>query len=124
MKTWKIICAAILLPCLLLIGGIQYRVSFAKTEIITSAANNEPYTLTIYQIGEPDWPFGPTHCRFDLRNGSKRIIKHPFSIRNDGCSAHASNFTIVWSADSAAITVSGEEQPDQTYILCYDGTVK
>lgn len=58
----------VLIPCILvliLMAGIMWRTSFAKTEILTSASEDGTASLTVYMIGEPDWPFGPTHCRFD-----------------------------------------------------------
>lgn len=101
-----------------------YRVSFAKTKIITSASDDTSYQLTVYMIGAPEWPFGATHCRFDLFHGGKRLIKHPFSIQDDGAVAHEDNFYIAWDEDHVTVIVSGSEQPDQEYVLNFDGTVE
>ena len=50
----------------LLIGGIKYQSTYEKTEIMRSLSDDGQYTLFVYMIGEPDWPFGATHCRFAL----------------------------------------------------------
>ncbi len=100
-----------------------YRVSFAKTKILTSASDDNSYQLTVYMIGEPEWPFGATHCRFDLLHGRKRLIKHSFSIQDDGSAARESNFHVTWGEDHVMVVVSGSEQPDKEYVLNFDGTV-
>jgi len=108
---------------LILLAGVLWRTSFAKTEILTSSPKSGDYSLTVYMIGEPDWPFGPTHCRFDLFRNDKRLVKYPFSIRDDGVPAHESNLKITWSTDHVMIIVSGSEQSDAVYVLNFDGTV-
>jgi hypothetical protein len=100
-----------------------YRTSFAKTEIITSASDDNSYQLIVYMIGEPEWPFGATHCRFDLFHSGKRLIKHPFSIQDDGAVAHESNFHVTWGEDHVTVIASGSEQKDKEYVLNFDGTV-
>lgn len=114
----------ILVLFLILYGGIKYRISYAKTEVVSASSMDGQYHLKIYMIGEPDWPFGPTHCRFELFDGEKRIKKYPFSVRNDGAFVHEANFKVNWGTDSVSITVSGEEQSEVIYILKFDGTVE
>lgn len=108
----------------ILFGGIRYRIRYAKTEIVTQTLPDGRYTLTIYMIGEPDWPFGATHCRADLTDGSKRIVQYPFSISDDGATAHVGNFDIQWQERGALLRVSGSEQEDAVYVLNFDGTVE
>ena len=116
--------AVILLLYLFLIACIVYRTGYAATEVLHTISADAEYHLTISMVGEPDWPFGPTHCRFDLKKDGKRILRHPFSVRNDGAKVHENNFTVVWNVDSVTVLVTGEEQPEETYILCFDGTVQ
>lgn len=108
----------------ILFGGIQYRTSYAKTEIVRSFSEDGQYTLVIDMIGEPDWPFGETHCRFELLENGKHIIKYPFSIHDDGAMAHADNFNVVWSTSEVKVTVSGSEQEDREYRLKFNGIVE
>ena len=109
---------------LILISGILWHTTPAPTEILTSSSQDGNYSLTVYMIGEPEWPFGPTHCRCDLLHNDKKLIEHPFSILNDGAIAHESNFAITWNADSVLLIVSGSEQSDAAYLLNFDGTIE
>lgn len=121
---WPMLIVGILiLPFLLLICSFQYRVNYAKTEVVTSVSDDGEHSLTVYMIGEPDWPFGATHCGFELRDGSKRIVKEPFSIHDDGAVASENNFTITWHEDHAEILVTASEQPDEICTIYFDGMV-
>ena len=53
-------------------------------------------------VGEPDWPFGATHCRFTLRREGRQILERAFSIQDDGAVARADNFDVRWRADGVA----------------------
>lgn len=108
----------------LLVGGLKYRTTYAKTEIMSVSSADGQYTLFVYMIGEPDWPFGATHCRFDLMNADKRITKYPFDIHDDGAIAHENHFYISWEKDNVTIIVSGSEQKDIFYRLSFDGNVE
>ena len=66
-------------------------------------------------MGEPDWPFGATHCRFTLRGEGRQILERAFSIQDDGAVARA---------DGVQVVVSGSEQGDRVYILRFDGSVE
>ena len=127
MSHWKKILgpplAAILLLYLFLFACIMYRTGYAATEVIHTLSADAQHSLAVSMIGEPDWPFGPTHCRFDLEKDGKRILRHSFSVRNDGASVSENNFTVVWNPDSVSVLVTGEEQPEDTYILYFDGTI-
>lgn len=122
-KRCFMIMLVVLLLLAILFGGFKYRTSYAKTELVTETSSDGQYTLKIYMIGEPDWPFGATHCRFDLLEGAKRIVKVPFSIYDDGAMARKGNFDIRWNEDNVTILVSGSEQDQDAYVLKFDGTV-
>ena len=109
---------------IILFAGYKYRTTYAKTEIMTETSEDNQYTLKIYMIGEPEWPFGATHCRMELFKDSKRIIKCPIDIYDDGAIVHEDNFDIKWHEDNVTVTVSGSEQDDNRYILSFDGTVE
>ena len=109
---------------IILFAGYKYRTTYAKTEIMTETSEDNQYTLKIYMIGEPEWPFGATHCRLELFKDTKRIIKCPIDIYDDGAIVHEDNFDIRWHEDNVTVTVSGSEQDDNRYILFFDGTVE
>ena len=84
-------------------------------------------------MGEPDWPFGATHCRFTLRKEGRQILERAFSIQDDGAVARADNFAVRWRADNFAVrwradgvqvVVSGSEQGDRVYVLGFDGSAE
>lgn len=102
-------------------GSIKYKVSYAKTEVTSSISDDGRYQVIIFMIGEPDWPFGATHCRFDLLDGKKTITMYQTDLRNDGCYAHENNFDITWDMDSVVVKASASEQPDLYYRFYFDG---
>ena len=66
-------------------------------------------------MGEPDWPFGATHCRFTLRGEGRQILERAFSIQDDGAVARA---------DGVQVVVSGSEQGNRIYVLGFDGSAE
>ena len=125
-KLSKYLFAAIILAgiVLILIAAISLHTNYAKTEILNYTSDDGTHKLVIYMIGEPDFPFGSTHCRFDLFEGDKRITKYAFDLLNDGANANESNFSITQGEDNITVSVYGSEQDTATYLLYYDGTVK
>lgn len=109
---------------LILFAGIIWRISYAKTEILTSSADDGSYRLIVYMIGEPDWPFGATHCRVDLFHDDRKITEYSFSVMNDGANVQKGNFHIIWDTDHVTVIASGSEQSDKIYVFHYDGTVE
>ena len=107
-----------------LAGGIWYRVEVAPTEVLTDASPDGAYELTIDMVGEPDWPFGATHCRFTLRGEGRQILERAFSIQDDGAVARADNFAVRWRADGVQVVVSGSEQGGRVYVLGFDGSAE
>ena len=116
-----------------LAGGIWYRVEVAPTEVLTDVSPDGMYELTIDRVGEPDWPFGATHCRFTLHGEGRQILERAFSIQDDGAVARADNFAVRWRADNFAVrwradgvqvVVSGSEQGDRVYVLGFDGSAE
>ena len=128
MKSWmKRLVLIVLIPILgilIWIGSFAYHVYFEKTEILTADKDGEPYQLTIYMIGEPEWPFGPVHCRLDLYEKTERISQHSIELYNDGTSAEEDNFFIVWTKEGVKITATASEQDPVTYYLRFDGTIE
>ncbi|MCQ2401789.1 MAG: hypothetical protein MJ059_07705 [Lachnospiraceae bacterium] len=120
-KTILLMAASILGLIVLLIGSLKYKISYARTEVLTAASENGVYELTAYMIGEPDFPFGATHCRFELKEGKKTITKYRFELHDDGCNASPGNFEIMWEDDAVLVHTTASEQEDQFYRLFFDG---
>lgn len=121
------IALTVVLTAALLLGGtggvILYRTRYAKTEVTRDRSPDGRYTLTVYMVGEPVFPFGPARCRFELSEGRRKIVRYGFDVYGDGGPAVEDDFTILWSEDCATVTVAAEEQQDAVYVLSFDGTV-
>lgn len=123
MKKSKIILIVVLVLAIILSfpAVFIYKTQYKKTEIITSSNTNDSHKLIVYEIGEPDFPFGSANCRFVLLDGNKKTNTLDFEVRNDGGWALKENFNISWKADSVEISVNGEEQEEVTYYLYFNG---
>ena len=113
--------AALILIAGVLLAGVIYKIDFKKEEIKTSVSDDKIHTLTVYEIGEPEFPFGSANCRFVLKENRKNISKLDFEICNDGGWALPENVEIQWQDDCAFVTVNGQEQYDTIYHLYFDG---
>ena len=105
----------ILLVFVIGIGYFIYRTEYKKTLICSSA--KEQYRLDIYQLGEPDFPFGKSDCRLVLLKDNNKVDSIDVSVKNDGKQLYEDNFTVKWEDDRVSVTVHGEEQEDMTYVL-------
>ncbi len=105
-------------------AGFLYKIDYKKTEIKSSVSDDKNYTLTVYEIGEPEFAFGSANCRFVLKNNDKKISTLDFEIRNDGGWALPQNVDIKWQDNCAVAYVNGEEQEDTIYYLYFDGKTK
>lgn len=120
-KAILIIIAVLAVSVSVIIGGFIYQTEFKQNEVNTYFSDDGTYSLTIYQIGDPDWPFGKTDCRFVLYGSGGTISTKDFSVYNDGGNVFDDNFNVQWHEDNVSITVNGEEQSDRTYILYFNG---
>ena len=103
------------------IAAFTYKTKYCKTEVLQSISPDERFNLKIYMIGEPEWPFGPTHCRYDFCEGKRILEKYSDTIFNDGKIAVTEDFEIYWQKDSVNLIVHGEEQDDKTVTFFFDG---
>ena len=120
-RTVLLATAFILGLVLLLAGSLKYKISYAKTEVLTSDSEDGTYQLIVYMIGEPDFPFGATHCCFDLKKERQTITSYRFELHDDGCNASEDNFEIIWEEDAVLIKTVASEQEDQFYRLFFFG---
>ncbi len=114
----------VLLISISLFGYIKYKKSYSKKLVETSLSDDGSYILNIFMIGETDFPYGKTHCRFNLTRFSIEISELSFDIADDGANASENNFNITWNDEYVSIIVSGSEQEDVTYNLYFDGTTE
>ena len=93
-------------------------------EIVSETSADSSYRFTVYQIGDPDFPFGSTHCRLRLTHNGFIVTEKSFDIKNDGAQAHEENFEIKWYDDRVTLTAKGQEQSDQLYTVRYNGKIE
>lgn len=99
---------------------LWYEFQYKRTEIMESSEG--AYTLTVYQTGEPGWPFGPVDGEFVLREGRRKRNTCDFTVHNDGGGLSEGNTRVKWTKDGVRILVCGEEQEDMLYFLGFDGS--
>ncbi len=85
---------------------------------VDSAENGE-YTVILQALGSPGWPFGPQDGRVVLKKDGKTICRKNFTLHNDGKNMGAWNWEVEWESGRVLVTISGEEQEDETLALEY-----
>ena len=107
---------------LLVIFVLWWNGAFNKLDIrnITSYENNG-YTLSFQQIGEPQWSFGPTYVRLLLKDQQGKILeKYDTSIQDDGANAGERNIASVeWFDDKVIVVLQASEMEDREIIIPY-----
>ena len=78
---------------------------------------NNTYTIELQAIGSPEWSFGPQDGRIVLKKDNKIIEKEKFLLQNDGKKMDEYNRKVSWKNDLVTVTIIGEEQEDETYVL-------
>lgn len=113
--------AGLLLTAAVALMFFNYKTNHARTEIERVSENG--YELIILEIGEPDFPFGATHCAFKLTKDGRKITFYRFDVADDGARAQPELFETRWFADRVEITVTASEQEVIHYQLFFNGGV-
>lgn len=90
---------------------------FDVRDIVSYEENG--YTLTFQQLGEPQWSFGPTYVRLLLKDQQGKIIKkYDTSINDDGVDAGEHNVASVeWFDDKVIVVLQASEMEDREIII-------
>ena len=90
---------------------------FDVRDIVSYEENG--YTLTFQQLGEPQWSFGPTYVRLLLKDQQGKIIKkYDTSISDDGVDAGEHNIASVeWFDDKVVVVLQASEMEDREIII-------
>ncbi len=91
------------------------------TRNIISYENNG-FTLTFQQLGDPQWPFGSTDIRLLLKNKQGKILKkYDTSIQDDGANAGEHNIASVeWFSDKVIVILQASEMEDKEIIFSFE----
>ena len=96
-----------------------YETEYKLTTISQQTNPNNNYEILFQSVGEP-FLFGPDKVKITLLDDKKKKVRVlSESISNDGGRAHEDNIKIKWFDDYVEITLSGSEQPDETYRIDY-----
>ena len=91
-------------------------------EIAVYNSPNGEYYLVFEQMGDPQWPFGPTDVRLTLKNHSGKIIGRVSSqLSDDGANAGERNIASVsWNNDSVTVILTASEMKDKEVSITYN----
>ena len=90
---------------------------FDVRDIVSYEENG--YTLTFQQLGEPQWSFGSTDVRLLLKDQQGKILKkYDTSIQDDGANAGERNIASVeWFDDKVIVILQASEMEDREIII-------
>ena len=129
-KTGKIVLFILLIAVAFIIGAYLFIVAlwdgaFNAIHPKELAAYNSPdgkYTLIFEQMGDPQWPFGPTDVRLTLKNHDGKIIERVSTqLRDDGSNASEHNIvSISWNDDTVIVILRASEMQDKEISIAYN----
>lgn len=123
MKRMVLIAGILLLAAAIFIGATAiYKEEYEKTEICREVSPDGEYVLVLYQVGSPDWSFGPVKAQLSLESGSgKQLAKEDMSLMNDGSDVMEGNIlSVTWQEDRVEILMREFDTTKQeTYSLFY-----
>lgn len=91
-------------------------------EIATYSSPDREYSLIFEQIGDPQWPFGPTDVRLTLKNLDGKIIERVSTqLNDDGANASEHNIaSISWNDDEVIVVLRASEMKDKEISIAYN----
>ena len=93
MKRLFVLILALLLTCSICACSFE-----PETFIVSHISPDSNYTVSLYQVGSPQWSFGPVKAKLILSNAAgKTIDEVSMSLANDGTDVGAANIVeIIW----------------------------
>ena len=129
-KTGKIVLLILLIGVALIIGAYLFigalwcgAFNFMHPkEIVTYNSPDGKYSLVFEQIGDPQWPFGPTDVRLTLKNHDGKIIERvSIQLNDDGANASEHNIaSISWNDDAVIVVLRASEMKDKEASIEYN----
>ena len=113
--TWLLI-GLIVILLIVLFGSLFKK----RTLIVTSVSDDNIHTVSIYMVGDPEFPYGNTNCQAVLNENNKTINKQDIILKNDGKIAMEENFAIEWQTDKVIITAMAEEMDPEQYTFTFN----
>ena len=129
-KSGKIVLLILSITLVLIVGaylfvGALWNGAFnfmLPKEITTYNSPDGEYSLVFEQMGDPQWPFGPTDVRLTVKNREGKIIERVFTqIMNDGANASEYNIaSISWNDDAVIVVLRATEMEDKVVSIVYN----
>ena len=89
-------------------------------KLVLSGQNKDgTYSIFIYEVGAPEFPFGEGRCQIVLKKGNITIENQEIVVYNDGKRLGKDNFKVNWLDDHANIIIHAEEMEDISLDLFY-----
>ena len=128
-KVGKIVCISAAIVVSLLICAYLFIVALwngafnflLPKEIAAFSSPDGEYSLIFEQMGDPQWPFGPTDVRLTLKHRGGRTIKRVSTqLRDDGANAGEGNIlSISWNDDAVVVILRASEMEDMEVVIAY-----
>lgn len=93
--------------------------SCSENRLVDTDSSGE-YTVELVANGDPEFPFGPQYGRLVLKDEEGVICSSDFVLHNDGKQMSEDNWSVEWEPGSVEVTISGEEQEDETIVIFCD----
>ncbi len=96
--------------------------SIQPKEIGTYHSPDGEYSLVFEQMGDPQWPFGPTDVRLTLKNQDGKIVERVSAqLSDDGANASEYNIaSISWNDDAVIVVLRASEMKDKEVSIAYN----
>ena len=129
-KEWKIILSVVLAAVTFVFAAYSFVIALwsgafnflQPKEIKTFESPNGEYSLVFEQMGDPQWPFGPTDVRLTIRNREGKIIgRESTQLSDDGANAGEHNVgSVLWKEDGVTVVLVASEMEDKEISIAYD----
>ncbi len=109
----RLIITAVVLAVILSFAAVYaYFHLFLKTEVYRETSPDYEHEFIFYQVGEPDWPFGPVKAQIVVVDAAGETVdRESIIVHTDG--AALSEYCIrefEWSDTTLTIECTGEEE--------------
>ena len=87
--------------------------------ILSDQNKDRTYSILIYEVGAPEFPFGEGRCKIVLKKGDVTIENQEIIVYNDGKRLGKDDFKVNWLDDHINIIIHAEEMEDISLDLFY-----
>ena len=122
MKQIKFLAVLAVIACLFM-GCSHIEEIFMTKKNTSQSSPSGGYSLSLYQVGDPEWPFGSVKAKLVLYDTESKIVDETqFELNNDGGGVTSGNIVeVVWLEDHVEIHMKEFDTVNQfTYVLNYD----